>query len=82
MMPWLLVPGLIFLISLPTIGLWAATYSDWRGRRISDADFAIGVALGCAVAALFWIVGARLGTRFAHRRRDKLASFLAAPDQG
>jgi hypothetical protein len=82
MLPWLLVPGLIVLISLPTIGLWVATYRHWRGQPIPDTDFAIGVAMGCAVAALFWIVGARIGARFAHRRRDKLATFLAAPDQG
>lgn len=80
--PWMLVPALVVLISLPTIGLWAATYHTWRGRRIPDVYFASGVAMGCAAAVLFWVVGARLGARFAQRRREKLASFLADPDRG
>ncbi len=82
MAPWGVVPGLVVLISLPTIGLWAATYRSWRGRRIPDNYFTWGVVLGCAVAVLFWVVGARLGARFAQRRRDKLASFLADPNRG
>ncbi|WP_319460724.1 hypothetical protein [Micromonospora sp. RTP1Z1] len=82
MTPWMLIPGLVLLISLPTVGLWAATYHSWRGQRIPEIYFVTGVAMGCAVAALFWIFGARLGARFAQRRRDKLASFLADPDRG
>jgi hypothetical protein len=82
MMPWLVVPGLILLISAPTVGLWVATYSTWGGRRIPDAEFIAGVTAGCAVAVLFWIAGARLAAQFAYRRRDKLANFLADPDQG
>lgn len=82
MLPWMVVPGLVFLISVPTVGLWAATYHAWRGRRIPDTYFAWGVALGCAMALLFWVLGARLGARFAQRRRDKLATFLADPDRG
>ncbi|MFJ6198662.1 hypothetical protein [Micromonospora sp. NPDC092111] len=80
--PWLLVPGLVLLISLPTVGLWAATYHTWRGQRIPENLFVTGVLMGCATAVLFWIFGARLGARFAQRRRDRLASFLADPDRG
>lgn len=82
MIPWGLVPGLVFLISLPTIAFWAATYHSWHGRRIPNAYFVWGVAMGCAVAMLFWMVGARLGGRLAQRRREKLAGFLADPDRG
>lgn len=82
MTPWMLVPGLVLLISLPTIALWAATYHSWRGHRIPDRYFVIGVAMGCVMAVLFWIFGARLGARFAQRRRDKLVSVLADPDRG
>jgi hypothetical protein len=82
MIPWLLVPGLVFLISLPTLGLWAATYHSWRGGRIPDRYFGWGVALGCAVALSFWAFGARFGARLAQRRRAKLAAFLADPDRG
>ncbi|MEU5942509.1 hypothetical protein ABZ807_25785 [Micromonospora sp. NPDC047548] len=82
MIPWMLIPGLVLLISLPTVGLWTATYHSWRGQRIPETLFVVGVTMGCAVAVLFWIFGARLGARFAQRRRDKLASFLADPDQG
>jgi hypothetical protein len=82
MLPWGVVPGLVLLISVPTITLWAATYRSWRGARIPDAYFAWGVAMGCAVALAFWVFGARLGARLAHRRRAKLAAFLADPDRG
>jgi hypothetical protein len=82
MAPWILIPGLVFLISVPTVTLWVVTYHSWRGGRIPDSYFAWGVAMGCAVALAFWAFGARLGARLAHRRRVRLAAFLADPDRG
>ncbi|MEV0153401.1 hypothetical protein AB0H57_06610 [Micromonospora sp. NPDC050686] len=80
--PWMLVPGLVVLISLPAVALWVATYQSWRGQRIPDGYFVGGVAMGCLSAVLCWIFGPRLAARFARRRRDRLASFLADPDRG
>jgi hypothetical protein len=83
--PYLLVPGLITVISLPTLGLWLATVHG-RPRAtshpLSDTSFAWGVSLGAVLALAFWFVGVRISARLVQRRAHKLVPFLTDPDRG
>lgn len=83
LLPYGIVPALTAILTLPSIGLWAAVGTGTaKGHRITDAQFAWGLLLAAAVAAVAWPVGHLLGVRFAVRRRAKLTAFLVDPDRG
>jgi hypothetical protein len=80
--PYVVVPALTVVLTLPSVLLWAALDPGGSGRRLGTGQFATGVVAGVAIAALAWPVGHRCGSRLATRRRDRLAAFLADPRRG
>jgi hypothetical protein len=80
--PYGLVPALTAVLTLPSVLLWTAVAPDGQRTRISDAQFGWGLLLAAAIAAVAWPIGHHVGVRLAHRRRDRLAAFLADPDRG
>ena len=80
--PYGLVPALTALLTLPSVLLWIAVAPDGDRTRISDAQFAWGLALAAALALIAWFGGHRLGVGLAYRRRRTLTAFLADPDRG
>jgi len=80
--PYGVVPLLTGVLTLPSVLLWTAVAPSGHRNRITDAQFAWGLVLGAAVAAVAWVVGHWYGPRLAHRRRRWLAGFLADPERG
>jgi hypothetical protein len=80
--PYGLVPLLTAVLTLPSVLLWAAVAPGGQATHITNAQFAWGLVLAGALALVAWPLGHRYGTRRAHRRRQRLAAFLADPDRG
>lgn len=80
--PYGLVPALTVALTLPSILLWWAVAPQGKATHITDAQFAAGLLMAAAIAAVAWPLGHRYGPRFAHRRRERLAAYLADPDRG
>jgi hypothetical protein len=79
--PYGLVPYLSALTLLPAYGLWAAT-GHGLGSKVSDGWFAVGMLVTIVVSLSLWVLGLRVSTRIARRRRDELRAFLVDPSQG
>jgi hypothetical protein len=80
--PYGLVPLLTALLTLPSVLLWSSLAPGGSRTQITDAEFAWGLVLAAALAALAWTGGHLLGIRLAHRRQPRLTAFLADPDRG
>jgi hypothetical protein len=80
--PYGLVPALTVVLTLPSILLWWAVAPQGGQSRITDPQFAAGLLVAAATAAIAWPLGHRYGTRFANRRRDRLDAYLSDPDRG
>jgi len=77
--PFLVVPILITVLTVPSLLMWAA---ESHGGRVSDGQFAGGLLVTAVLAAVAWPAGHRAGARLARRRRDRLTAFLADPAKG
>jgi len=77
--PFLVVPFLTTVLTVPSLLLW---WSEGRGGRITDRQFAAGLLLTAVLAAVAWPAGHRAGARLARRRRERLTAYLADPTQG
>jgi hypothetical protein len=80
--PYVVVPLLTGVLTLPSLLLWTAVAPSGQRNRITDAQFGWGLLLAAAVAGAAWVVGHWYGPRLAHRRRQWLAGFLADPERG
>jgi hypothetical protein len=80
--PYVVVPLLTAVLTLPSALLWTAVAPGGQRRRITDAQFTWGLLLAAALALGAWVVGHRYGARLAHRRREWLTGFLGDPDRG
>ncbi len=80
--PYGLVPVLTAALMVPSLILWGEFTTHGFSDKIPDADYAWGVAVACAIAAVCWIGGHRLGYRIARRRRVELLEFLGDPARG
>jgi hypothetical protein len=78
--PYLLVPALTVLVTLPSVLLWA-TVAPHDGP-VSDGQFGWGLLAAAALAVTAWPLGHRYGSRLARRRGAWLAGFLGDPDRG
>jgi len=81
-LPYVLVPALVVIISAPTLLLWYLTSQTNGATRIPDGDFALGVLIGCALALAAWLWGNRRGVRIAEKREVSLIEFLSDPGRG
>jgi hypothetical protein len=81
LLPYVLVPALAVVVLAPTLETWSKL-SDKDIRKLSDGDFAIGALIACAVGVALWIIGHRAVVMLAHRRGERLTSFLADPERG
>jgi hypothetical protein len=66
-LPYILVPALVVVISAPTLLLWYLTSQTNGTTRIPDGDFALGVLIGCGLAVAAWLWGRHRGVRIAER---------------
>lgn len=80
--PYVVVPWLTALLTLPSVLLWTAVAPDEQTKRITDAQFLWGLLLAAVLAGAAWAVGHVYGPRLAHRRTQRLAAFLADPERG
>ena len=78
--PYVVVPLMSFVVTLPSLLLWYALARADPGRELSDVDFGWGLLLAAAVTIPAWLIGHRYGPRLASRRAERLTDFLA--DQG
>jgi hypothetical protein len=81
-LPYMLVPVLVVIISAPTLLLWYLTSHANATPRISDGDFALGVLIGCGLAIAAWLGGHHRGVRIAEKRNVELIEFLSDPGRG
>jgi hypothetical protein len=81
-LPYILVPTLAVIISAPTLLLWYLTSQTGGWTRIPDGDFALGVLVGCGLAAVTCLWGYRRGVRIAEKRKPDLIRYLADPGRG
>jgi hypothetical protein len=80
--PYVLVPFLTAALLAPSLVLWGEFTTHGFSEKIPDADWAWGIAVACAIAAVCWIGGHRLGYRLARRRMVELFDFLGDPGRG
>jgi hypothetical protein len=80
--PYGLVPALGVLFLAPSLVLWAIFAKHGLNGRLSDGEFAWGILLGCGLAVIGSVGGHHVGQRWAHRRREELAAYLADPALG
>ncbi len=80
--PYMLVPVLAGVLTVPSVLYWTAVAPSGTRTRISDAEFAWGLILAAALAVAAWIGGHLLGSHLAYRRRQQLTDFLATPGRG
>jgi hypothetical protein len=80
--PYILVPGILSLLMLPSLGYWSIFAPDGLHTRLSDAQYAVGMLIACVLAVLGSIGGHHAGWRLAQRRKAELRDFLADPERG
>jgi len=80
--PYILVPGLAVILMVPSLLLWGFTAPHGVSQKLPDHDLGLGVALACFISLVCAVGGHRLAVLIAHRRRVKLAGFLADPGRG
>jgi hypothetical protein len=80
--PYGLVPLLAALFMAPTVALWGVTAQHGLTARLSDAEFAEGIALACGLSVVGAVLGHRIGDRWARRRHETLRTYLADPSLG
>jgi hypothetical protein len=80
--PYGLVPLLAGLAMVPTLVLWGFFANHGLRGRLSDAEYAWGITVACAISLIGSFGGHRFGAATAHRRRTKLAAFLSDPQNG
>ena len=49
---------------------------------LTSRGFSIGALIGCAMAAVAFVVGHAVGARLAERRHARLVAYLSDPDRG
>ncbi len=80
--PYALVPALATAFLFPSLALWSAFAKHGLDARLSDAEYAWGILVACAVSVLGAIGGHSLGGRWARRRKEELTAYLADPSLG
>ena len=81
-LPYMLVPVLVLIISAPTLLLWYLTSQTNGTTRIPDGDFAMGVLISCGLAIAVGLWGHHSGARIAEKRTVNLVEFLSDPSRG
>jgi len=80
--PYGLVPVLAVAFLVPTLALWGLLAQHGLSAPLSDAEFAWGILIACALSVIGSIGGHRLGERWARRRRAQLTAYLSDPSLG
>lgn len=80
--PYLVVPLMSFVLTLPSLLLWYALAGGEHGSELSAAGFGWGLLLAAAVTVPAWLIGHRYGPRLAVRRAEQLTDFLADQQRG
>lgn len=80
--PYILVPVLCVLLMVPTLILWGLVTPQGLSKQLQVHDFAWGVAVACAVAAICWWGGQRFAFWLSNRRATPLRNFLSNPARG
>jgi hypothetical protein len=80
--PYWLVPLIAAVLALPSIALWAWVAHHGLSGRLSTGEYGLGVLIAVAIAVAAWVGGHRAAVKWAQRRRDELAAYLADPQQG
>jgi hypothetical protein len=81
--PYVLVPLLFLLITLPTLALWVVNvHGHLRAHPLPDGLFAWGVSLGAVLSLAIWFAGVRTSAWLVQRRANRLVPFLNDPDRG
>ena len=80
--PYVLVPMILAVFLLPSLGFWSLYAENGLKSRLSDGEYALGILIACLLAVAGSIGGHRLGERLARRRRRKLSAYLSDPSLG
>ncbi len=80
-LPYVLVPAVTATLAAPAFLAWVLTSGEWR-RRIPEGDLVVGVAMTVALSTTAFFLGHRGGLALIHRRRHRLAAYLARPELG
>lgn len=80
--PYGLVPVLALLLMTPSLLLWGFTSAHGLSQKLPDNDLGLGVALACAISLTCSVVGHRVGSSLAQRRKAWLTEFLNDPLRG
>jgi hypothetical protein len=80
--PYILVPTIIGILMLPSVGFWSIFAEHGLKSRLSDTEYAIGVLIACVVAVIGSLGGHRLGEHLARRHRRELSAYLSDPSRG
>jgi hypothetical protein len=79
--PYGVVPLIEVLVLIPGLVVWLAAGGE-PDRQIPDAEFLFIVIASSIVAIAAFVIGHRLATRIAVRRRDDLRAYLTDPERG
>lgn len=80
--PYVLVPAIIGVFMLPSVGFWLLFAKDGLHSRLSDSEYAVGMLIACVLAVVGSLGGHHLGGRLASRRKAELSSYLSDPSLG
>ena len=80
--PYILVPSIIVILLLPSLGFWAVFAANGLHSRLSAGVYAIGMLIACVLALGGSLGGHRVGERLAHRRKAELSEYLSDPSRG
>jgi hypothetical protein len=80
--PYVLVPTIILILLLPSLGFWAVFAADGLHSRLSGGVYALGMLIACVLALAGSLGGHRVGERLARRRKAELSEYLSDPARG
>jgi hypothetical protein len=80
--PYGLVPLIEVLLLLPALGIWLATGGKPHDTPIAHDEFLFIVVASGLIAAAAFVIGHRMATRIAVRRRADLRAYLGDPERG
>jgi hypothetical protein len=80
--PYILVPAILVVFLLPSVGFWSLFATHGLQSRLSNGEYAVGMLIACVLSVVGSLGGHHGGERLARRRKAALSAYLSDASRG